>query len=230
MNTFPLEVTEGKWANGHEGYLPGNRGAAARDETLESEVMGCDRGALAQHVCGSHRLRTNLPAIPGAHASPDPLFTVGQPKFPHRWVRPGDPHIPKRRRPEARRPEAPLSRRRVPRDPHAQGTGSEPGAEGSEATCGLYSPLGSVSPWAGQGADHVPSGSRRGLTRGAPRPDRAGERRRQSQQCGKIPVSADGTRIRADGVGSTTKRGQRGKNRLHAHSDGGNAVETGLVA
>ena len=50
LNTFPLEVTEGKWANGHEGYLPGNRGAAARDEILESEVMGCDRGALAQHV------------------------------------------------------------------------------------------------------------------------------------------------------------------------------------
>ena len=23
LNTFPLEITEGKWANGHEGYLPG---------------------------------------------------------------------------------------------------------------------------------------------------------------------------------------------------------------
>lgn len=154
--------------------------------------MGCDPGALAQHVCGSHRLRTNLPARPRANASPDPLLTVGQPKSPHRWVRPGNPHIPKRRRPEARRPEAPLSRRRVPRDPQAQGTGSERGvALGSEATCGLCSPLGSVSPWAGKGADHVPGAPRRGLTRGAPRPDGAGERRRQSRQCGKIPVSAD---------------------------------------
>ena len=37
-------------------------------------------------------------------------------------------------------------------------------------------------------------------------------------------------RIRADNAGSTTKRGQRGKNRLHTHSDGGNAAEAGLAA
>ena len=93
LNTFPLEVTEGKWANGHEGYLPGNRGAAARDETLESEVMGCDRGALAQHVCGSHRLRTNLPAIPRAYASRDPLLAVGGPKSPHLASEARDPTL-----------------------------------------------------------------------------------------------------------------------------------------
>lgn len=149
---------------------------------------------LAHHRCCSHRLRTNLPARPRAHASSDPLLTVGGSKSPHGWVRPGDPHILKRRRPEARRPEAPLPRRQVPRDPHAsQGTGSEPGAAlGSKATCGLRSPLGSVSPWAGEGAGHVPGAPRRGLTRGAPLPDGAGERWRQSRQCGKMPVSADG--------------------------------------
>ena len=46
--------------------------------------MGCDRGPLAQRGCGSHRLRTNFPARPWAHASPDPLLAVGGPKSPHR--------------------------------------------------------------------------------------------------------------------------------------------------
>ena len=41
-------------------------------------------GPLAQRGCGSHRLRTNLPPRPWAHASPDPLLAVGGPKSPHR--------------------------------------------------------------------------------------------------------------------------------------------------
>ena len=68
--------------------------------------MGCDRGALAQHVCGSHRLRTNLPARPRANASPDPLLTVGQPKSPHRWGGQGTPIFRSGadRRPDDQRP------------------------------------------------------------------------------------------------------------------------------
>ena len=233
--TLSLRGYRGEMGQRSRRYLPCNRQAASGDQTLESEVMGCDGGvwgALAHHECGSHRLRTNLPARPRAHASPDPLLAVGGSKSPHGWVRPGDPHILKRRRPEARRPEAPLSRRQVPRDPHAsQGTGSEPGAAlGSKTTCGLRSPLGSVSPWAGEGADHVPGTPLRGLTRGAPRPDGAGERRRQSRQCGKTPVSADGPGYVQMVWNPRRNVDKTGKNRLQAHSDGGNEAEAGLAA
>ena len=61
---------------------------------MESDVMGCDRGPLApQRRCGSHRLRTNLPAIPRAYASRDPLLAVGGPKSPHLASEARDPTL-----------------------------------------------------------------------------------------------------------------------------------------
>lgn len=107
------------------------------------------------------------------------------------------------------------------------GTGSGPGLQGNlrpALPARVCFPLG----WGGSGPRARRSPQR--THRGCPT-----TRRRWRAVETKPTVREDAgvrgwPRIRADGVESTTKRGQTGKNRLHAHSDGGNEAEAGLAA
>ena len=198
---------------------------------MESEVMGCDRGAS-----GAARVRFT----PAPHEPP--CKTSGQ-RIPgpasHRRPAQVSPQMGEARKPPyseaapaggqtTRGPSVEkTSLERPTRSGDGLGTGSGPGLRGDlqpVLPAWVCFPLG----WGGSGPRARRSPQR--TYPGCPTTRRRG-RAAETKPTVREDAGVRGwPRIRADGAGSTTNRGQRGKNHLHTHSDGGNAVEAGLAA